>query len=367
MTQRLRLTRSAWRRLSSKMKAAGIPRTWRTNLLYSLTGMSSSILLRLQHASYREAIEATTPPDPIFLLGFWRSGTTLLHELFSCDQRFGFPSTYACLNAAHFLLTESLVRERTKQQKVRRAMDNMNYSWSSPQEDEFALLALGAPSPYEVLLVPSLMHDPRSLLDPRTRPKAEQERWQEALLYFLRLLNVQQKKPMVLKSPPHGFQLSALPSIFPEARYVLIERNPYEVFASNLKLWATLVDMYGLDSVSSRAVESFVLAAYLLHEEAIAEGVRRLPSHSFARVRYEDLIADPVCQMARLYTELELDDFESARPQIEEHAQSIAGHARNHFLLSESQKANVESAWGEIIREKGYRWEGRYVKLRERE
>jgi len=243
----------------------------------------------------------------------------------------------------------------------------MNYSWSSPQEDEFALLALGAPSPYEALLVPSLMSDPRSLLDPQSRPKERQERWQEALLYFLRLLTVQQKKPMVLKSPPHGFQLSALPSLFPQARYVLIERNPYEVFASNLKLWPTLVNMYGLESASAQAVESFVLAAYLLHEEAITKGAQQLPSHSFARVRYEDLVADPVRQMARLYLDLELDDFESARSRIQQHAVSISGHARNRFLLSEGQKASVESAWGDIIREKGYGWDDQYVKLKERE
>ena len=40
-------------------------------------------------------------------------------------------------------------------------MDNMQYSWTSPQEDEFALLCMGAPSAYESLLVPSLMADPR--------------------------------------------------------------------------------------------------------------------------------------------------------------------------------------------------------------
>jgi hypothetical protein len=364
MTQRLRLTRPAWRRLSSKIEAVGGSLTWRTNLLYRLTSINSSILLRLQHASHRDALEKASSPAPIFLLGFWRSGTTLLHELFSCDLRFGFPSTYACLNAVHFLLTESLVRNQTKQRPVRRAMDNMNYSWSSPQEDEFALFALGAPSPYEALLAPSLMRDPRSLLDPRTHSKEEQERWKAALLYFLRLLTIQQNKPMVLKSPPHGFHLPTLPSMFPDARYVLIERNPYEVFASNLKLWPTLVNLYGLESISSQVVESFVLAAYLLHEEAIAEGVQRLPPHSFARVRYEDLVVEPVQEMARLYTELGLDDFKSARPRVQQHASSIAEHARNNFLLSEGQKANVESAWGEIIRDKGYGWDGQYVKLK---
>jgi hypothetical protein len=364
MTHRLRLTRPAWQRFLPKIEAAGVRLTWRTNLSYWVTGVSSSILLRLQHASHAEAIKTADPLAPIFILGFWRSGTTLLHEFFCRDPRFGFPSTYACMNPVHFLLTESLVREQTKQRPVRRAMDNMSYSWSSPQEDEFALLALGAPSPYEALLLPSLMCNPQSLLDPRERSKEHQHRWEAALAYFLRLLTVQQNKPMVLKSPPHGFQLPALPSLFPEARYVIIERNPYEVFASNLRLWRTLTDLYALESISLETIESFVLAAYLLHDEAIAEGLRQLPPQSFAAsVRYEDLVADPTQQIARLYGELGLDDFESVRSQVEEHAVSVADHKRNHFLLSADQKAKVESAWGELIQDKGYAWDDRYVKL----
>ncbi len=322
-----------------------------------------SILLRLQHASHAEALRRAEPKPPIFLLGFWRSGTTFLHELFCRDRRFGFPSTYACLNPFHFLLTERWVSEHAIPLETHRPMDNMSYSWSSPQEDEFALLSLGAPSPYEALLVPSLMLDPRSLLDIRSRTKDEQTRWKESILYFQRLLTVQQSKPMVLKSPPHGFRLPLLPSLFPKAKYVIIERNPYEVFASNLKLWRTLVDMYGLEPCSLEELETFVLAAYALHEEAIAEGIRGLPPRSFAKVRYEDLIASPVREMSRLYTELDLENFDTVRSPLEQYLASVSEHTRNQFQVSASQKAKVDSAWGKFIRDKSYKWDDQYVRL----
>ena len=41
----------------------------------------------------RTKIEA----DPIFVIGHWRSGTTLLHELLALDPRHTFADTYACL------------------------------------------------------------------------------------------------------------------------------------------------------------------------------------------------------------------------------------------------------------------------------
>jgi hypothetical protein len=335
---------------------------WHTRLAYDLTGVAHSSLFKLQTASHADALRTATSYPPVFLLGFWRSGTTLLHELLCCDKQFGFPSTYACLNPSHFLLTESWASAR-KAPHTTRPMDNMSYSWASPQEDEFALLALGAPSPYEALLVPSLMRDPAALVDLRQRPPEEQKRWADAFQSFLRLLTVQQGKAMVLKSPSHGFKLPLLLSMFPNARYIVIERNPYEVFASNLKLWRTLLDLYALESPSPEEIEKFVLEAYVMHEEAISEGKRRVLSHQLACVRYEDLVADPIREAERLYHELNLRDFDAVREPMENHARAVAGHTRNRFTVSSAQKARVESSWGSLIKAKAYSWPEQYLRV----
>jgi hypothetical protein len=244
-------------------------------------------------------------------------------------------------------------------------MDDVQYSWMSPQEDEFALLALGAPSPYEALLVPSLLHHPRALLDLDSRPVTEQERWTQTIQYFLRLLTVQQGKAMVLKSPPHGFRLRRLRALFPGARYVLIERNPYEVFASNLKLWRTLMEMYSQESFSVEEIEAFILEAYLIHEEAIAAGTRDVSGGVFARLRYEHLVADPVGQMERLYNQLGLQGVHTVRPAWELHVKQVAQHKRNRFVLSAQQRSRVDGEWGSTIRDKGYGQPSDYITLSE--
>jgi len=353
---KFRLLLEAWTRLAGKLDTSRSRLSWQTRAAYRFNGACYSFLRQVQHQSHADALKTVTIAPPLFVMGFWRSGTTFLHELFCCDPRFGFPSTYACLNPSHFLLTERVIRARAAHQETRRPMDDMQYSWISPQEDEFALLAFGAPSPYEALLAPSLMRDARFLVDLRFRPIEEQERWTEATQYFVRLLAVQQGKPMVLKSPPHGFRLRLLPTLFPGSRYVVVERNPFEVFASNLKLWRTLLNMYSLESFSVEDIEPFVLAAYLLHEEAIAEGERILQPGSFARVRYEDLVKNPIKEMTRLYDELNLGDFEAVRPLIERHLVSVAGHTRNSFRLTGAQRQRIEEAWGRTIVSKGYNW-----------
>ncbi len=43
---------------------------------------------------------------PVFIVGHWRTGTTLLHELLILDDRHNFPNTFECLCPHHFLWTE---------------------------------------------------------------------------------------------------------------------------------------------------------------------------------------------------------------------------------------------------------------------
>jgi omega-hydroxy-beta-dihydromenaquinone-9 sulfotransferase len=357
---RLRLSRGAWRQLAHQIDPSRTTLNFQTRLGYGLGGLYHSLLFWIQDTRYAEALKTTSPDPPVFILGFWRSGTTYLHELLCCDPRFGFPSTYACLNPSHFLLTEASRRFHSAPQTTR-PMDAMSYSWMSPQEDEFALLALGAPSPYQALVVPSLMQDPKALVDSRT--SVGQKPWLEVFGHFLKLLTIQQHKPMVFKSPSHGFKLSMLLSNFPDALYILIERNPYEVFASNLKLWRTLLDLYAVESWDDSTIEEFVLEAYRIHEHEISNGSRLARPGQLARVCYEDLVVDPVREMERLYEELRIADFDSIRERLKSYTRGVAGHTRNRFVITKEQKKLLETCWGPFIEAGGHAWPEKYVSV----
>src|SRR5262249_28739134 len=104
----------------------------------------------LQEGWYRDRIKRTPIRQaPLFVIGHWRSGTTLLHELLVLDERHNCPNTYQCLEPNHFLLTEGAVKRFLWfLVPQHRPMDNMAVGWDRPQEDEFALCMMGQPSPY---------------------------------------------------------------------------------------------------------------------------------------------------------------------------------------------------------------------------
>ena len=93
---------------------------------------------------------------PVFIVGHWRSGTTLLHELMVKDERLSSTSTYQCFSPHHFLVSEWFFRRFCGWLLPgKRPIDNMATGWDRPQEDEFALLTLGLPSPYRRMAFPN--------------------------------------------------------------------------------------------------------------------------------------------------------------------------------------------------------------------
>ena len=54
-----------------------------------------SVLKPLQDSRYEKLLaQKPLEHDPVFILGHWRSGTTFMHNVFSCDKHFGYNTTY---------------------------------------------------------------------------------------------------------------------------------------------------------------------------------------------------------------------------------------------------------------------------------
>src|SRR5579864_885983 len=196
--QYLNLTTGAWWQLR---------RNWRLPLSLMLLwqtlvpGWLFSMLTTVQRVTTRKQLARATIRDAIVIIGYWRSGTTLLHELLCVDTRYSFPTTHACMNPHHFLLTEAYVVAHGGP-GVTRPMDQMEVRPESPQEDEFALLSLGARSPYEALLAPHCLKEALKLADPIDLNAREEQVWRAVFVDFLRGVSVRGAgRPLILKSP----------------------------------------------------------------------------------------------------------------------------------------------------------------------
>ena len=100
----------------------------------------------------------------IFIQGFWRTGSTLLHELLAEIPMCAVPRTWQRMEPANLLLRA----ERPKaDEAIQRPMDQVMITADSPQEDEFALMAMGVPSVYRGFLDPRRLPELQALLQPK--------------------------------------------------------------------------------------------------------------------------------------------------------------------------------------------------------
>ena len=347
------LTAHAWRQLRSSWD---LPGTASLGVQTYLFGGWRSLAAAFQ-TSIAGRQRASAPKEgAIVILGFWRSGTTLLHDLLCTDDQFGYPTTYACLNPHHFVLTQSFALARAGGQ-LQRPQDKMIVGPQTPQEDEFALLCLGARSPYEGLLAPRKFADALALADPNDLSPEDTRRWRKTFDEFFRGVSLMcGGKPLVLKSPTHSYRVATLRELLPDARFVLIVRNPYEVFESMVRTYRALTGKYGIGPrLSDDEVRCALLAERLRFEAKLLSGVAGLPKHRFVTLTYEHLVQNPLSAIEGLYGQLELSGFDQMRPRLEAEIAKRSDYVQAAIRPSEEWKARITEQWGDIFERYGYR------------
>jgi hypothetical protein len=323
------------------------PRRLSMALIILLAGAVNTILGALQRLFYGRRIARTEICEhPIFVVGHWRSGTTLLHELLALDPRHAAPTTYACFVHNHFLLTRRLFRPiLSRLMPARRPTDDMPVGWDLPQEDEFALCNMGMPSPYLTMMFPNRPPQYLEYLTLDRVPPPDRERWKRALLWFLRSLTLDRARRLVLKSPPHTGRIRILLEMFPDARFVHIVRDPCVVFASTMRHYERLFRDQGLQWPRFEGIEELVLDTGDRMYEAFERDRPLLARGRLCEVRYEDLVADTPGQMRRIYETLELGEFDRVLPAIRQYVAARAGYQANRYEIPPETRERISRRW----------------------
>ncbi len=294
---------------------------------------------------------------PLFVLGHWRSGTTLLHELLMLDLRHTCPTTYQCLAPHHFLWTEWFLPPMLRFLiPARRPMDDMQAGFDRPQEDEFALVNLGVPSPYLAWAFPN--HGPVAdeYLDLRTLTSAEREAWKRTWQEFVQRIALRNNGRIVLKSPTHTAHIRTILEVFPDAKFIHIVRDPLVLFPSTVRLWKSLSLVQGFQIPRDDAgwVEGHVLDTFVRMYECFEQDRELVPSGHLIDLRYEDLVDDPVGQMRSIYQRLDLGNFATVEPALLRYAMKTRDYRPNKYTLPPEVADRVRGRWAPYLQRYGY-------------
>ncbi|MFI3304284.1 MAG: sulfotransferase [Rikenellaceae bacterium] len=298
--------------------------------------------------------------DPVFVLGHWRSGTTFVHNVLSCDKQFGYTTTYQTVFPNVMLFLQPMfksIMQRVMPDK--RPMDSLELKPDLPQEEEFALSGMTPYSYYNFWFFPrDMMEYCQKYLLMRDISNEERDVFGKAFekLIKLSLYNTGGSR-YLSKNPPHTGRVKELLKLFPNAKFIFLMRNPYTVFESTRGFFTQTIVPLKLQEITDDQLTASFVEVYKRLYDKYQEDKVLIPEGNLVEIKFEEFEADPMGATERIYSELSLEGFEEARPSMEYYIGGKSGHKKNKYKYADKTVKTVEANWGRALREWNYHLE----------
>lgn len=279
---------------------------------------------------------------PVFIIGHSRSGTTLIHELLAADEQFSWFMAWE-------LFLPSLVQKKLLRAIGRFDRDRLDGRYAKRlrawQDRTFAAgrqmhpMDLLGPEEDEFLLAPTLYSGTLGVVFPNLDDMQPYSRFDEMLdaetrtrvMAFYRACVQRQLvlngagKTHLSKNPMFSSKVQSLIETFPDARFVVMVRNPFETIPSIQKMMIRNYKASGTGSDQIEAALAIVGENSIAHYRFPFDVLERHPATRWTAVRYELLTTDPASAMRQVYSELGIPitpSSEAAMRRAESHARA---------------------------------------------
>ena len=144
--------------------------------------------------------------------------------------------------------------------------------------------------------------------------------------------------------------------MFPDAKFVHIHRNPYDVFHSTRKMLKAVAELHRLQRApAEEELDDWILRMYRKMYDAYFEERSLIPSGQFHEVRFEQLERNPIGQIAGIYESLQLPDVTHFQAELKSYVSSIADYRKNSFPdLPAELRQRIAKEWRRSFEEWGY-------------
>ena len=322
--------------------------------------LGASLAGRYEDAVYGKDLAAMdVDPAPLFILGHWRSGTTHLHNLLGRVPQHTYSTVFQCVFPTSFLTLDGIVPQLTERfMDDTRSYDNVKHGWYEAAEDEIALAKLTGLSPYISFMFPDNQASYEKYIDFIEATEAERKLWKREFNWFIKKIMLQTGgKRVVVKSCTHTARVRMLLEMYPNARFIYIHRNPYEVFSSTLHMrshtdWENFFHLPFENWEQERERVTLTLGQRIF-ERFIADR-HLIPEENYYELAYTDLCGNEMEVVGDIWSKLRLGGWESSEPVLQQYVDSLKGYKRNKLQFDDRMKDMVYDQWREVFDTFGY-------------
>lgn len=315
-----------------------------------LLSMLTSPLRVTERLCYDKKIWQETVKQPIYVIGVPRSGTTLLHDIMSRNASLGYLTALEIANPESFILSKAILSKIIKRSlPTARPMDNVKLLLDSPQEEGFAMMNM-TPAFRHCLMFPKNFRQYVQKYTKRDFTKKEEQAWKRNYEYLLKKLTfTKNRKQLVLKDPGNIIQIKQLLTLFPDAKFIHIHRDPYKIYPSLCYTFFSLISSLKFHSVREEDlildIEDSVIFIYREMMAAYERDKAFIPKENLIEIAYEDLVRTPLETIEHVHQTLEIQGFKESYQTLHDYCEKIKNYQNNEFKIDDYIKEKVNANW----------------------
>jgi hypothetical protein len=259
---------------------------------------------------------------PIFIIGFWRSGTTLLHNLLCQDPEAAYTTTFQTV-FPNIILTQSWWLKPLINifLPAKRPYDEVGMDVDFPQEEDFGLMNMQPLSIYKFFLFPA---DFDQIIEQELftgkQPPQKIAQWKNAYRNMITkaLFNTGGNR-YIGKNPCHLTRTGLLMEMFPEAKFIFIHRHPYKVVESLYHFILSVFPGVQLQDVPLDFSREKVVRMYRTVVETYLHDREMIAPSNLIELKMDEFLKDIPGQLNKIYDKFGLGDFGRVSPEIEKY------------------------------------------------
>lgn len=294
------------------------------------------------------ALSAAAIEKPLFILGLPRSGTSFLHDLMARDASSQVPRNWQMIYPA-----PRPADFRPEGDKRVRIVDRQLDVFNGLAKGFRDLHPIYADSPQECSEITA--HVFQSLRFDSTHRVPSYFNWLEAHGHddafvfhkkFLQFLQNGKAERWVLKCPDHTFTLDAILRVYPDARFVILHRDPIAVLGSVAHLTQVLRQPF-LRNIDAGEIGAQVASRWIQGANLLLQFDQRVdvPVSRKFHMQYEEFTAAPLASIQRIYSYFNEELTPSAAKAMENQikAKPRGGYGRHAPYRLETFKLSAVS------------------------
>jgi hypothetical protein len=235
--------------------------------------------------------------EPVFILGYFRSGTTHLQKLISLNQRHTTFNIFKTYFPDSFLVLEPILKPILeilfKSLEIRNPIHRKPFSWDLPGEEDIALTLY--PSRVAFNWLHGFPHRYNEVIENSLNFTDEKDKslYKKLHLNLVKKLSLSSKnKRVILKSPANTARIKTLLELYPNAKFIYIERDKEETIESNRYLW-DVVTKAVYEKVDLQRRDEIIVDTMNLFKERFIKDRELISSSNLIELSFSELLKNP--------------------------------------------------------------------------